>query len=490
MMMKRLYVFLLVVFILFAIGCEDKVVTTEPKVEIEPVVEQVKATIPLDERRFIYNNGIKVEHKNFSTVDEKKINITSDYPVISGLKDKSIQDKINQDIQDVGKKLVSQYESIFLALRQDDIIRVNGKSSSSYIPYSYNNVIFVESNAYIDVAFKDNNHYPSYTSVSYGYDLNTGEKIGLSDIFKPGSDYKAKINNFISQYIIENNYDDYETERMTKPFQGIKEDQSYSLSFEGLRIILDEKNDEFFNNGYLNIIVIPFKYLEDDLYVFDKYFDESKNIFEQDKLSKKLLPNKLEFKVNSIINEQKPKYYIYAIQGEFVNVPNKEIEEKLNEMVVLSIDLEDFKNKAANINDTQEISQYGHNVNIFTNVGGYLSMSVFEDIRFGRSQDSKREPFNYDFNQNKELLLRELFVDKVDISNVIKSYIKRNMNFSLSDEILELGIMDAVKTNKFYFDEYGVAVYVSTEGLSWDEYQKWVYVPFEEFGIENVAIFN
>lgn len=489
-MMKRLYAFLLIVFILFAVGCEDKVVTTEPIVEIEPVVEQVKDTIPLDERRFVYNNGIKVDQKDFNTIDENKINITNNYPVISGLNDKSIQDKINHDIQDVGTKLLSQYEPIFLALRKDNIIKVNGKSSHSYIPYSYNNIIFVECNAYIDVAFKDNNYYPSYTSVSYGYDLNTGDKIGLSDIFKPGSDFKAKVNKFISQYIIENNYDDYETERMTKPFQGIKEDQSYSLSFEGLRIILDEKNDEFFNNGYTDMIVIPFSYLGDDLYIFDKYFDESKNIFEQDKLSKRLLPNKLEFKVNSVLNEQKPKHYIYAIQGEFVNVPNKEIEKKLNEMVVSSIDLEDFKNKAAKVNDTQGISQYNHNVNIFTNVGGYLSMAVFEDIRYGTSQDFKREPFNYDFNQNKELLLRELFVDKVDISKVIKSYIKRNNDFPLSDEILELGIMDAVKANNFYFDEYGVAVYLSIEDLSWDEYQKWVYVPFEEFGFENVAIFN
>lgn len=212
-------------FQLFVIGCEAKSVVTEPVVATKPVVEQIKNITPLDERKFIYNNGIKIDQKDFNTIDEKKINITSNYPIISGLKDKSIQDKINNDIQEVAKKLLSQFESNFLMLRQADIVRFKGKNSSAYIPYSFNNIIFVEYNAYIDAVYNKNINYPSYKSVSYGYDLNTGEKIGLGDTFKPGSDYKAKINTFISQYIIENNFDDYEADRMTKPFQGIKEDR-------------------------------------------------------------------------------------------------------------------------------------------------------------------------------------------------------------------------------------------------------------------------
>ena len=327
-MKKKLYIIFLFVFLLNTIGCEDKSVSTEPIVTTEPIVETIKATIPLDERRFVYNNGIKVEQKDFNIIDEKKINITSNYPIISGLKDKSIQDKINNDIQVTCKKLLSQFEPNFLKLRQADIVKINSKSSNAYISYSFNNVIFLEYSVYIEAIFKDEKYYPNYKGVFYGYDLNTGEKIVLSDIFKPGSDYKSKINNFISQYIIENNYDDYEAERMTKPFQGIKEGQSFSLSFEGLRIILDERNDEFFNNGYFDQILIPFNYLGDDLYIFDKYFEENKNIFEQDKLSKKLFSNKLEFKVNNVINEQNPRYNIYIVQGEFINVPNKNIEKK------------------------------------------------------------------------------------------------------------------------------------------------------------------
>jgi len=159
-------------------------------------------------------------------------------------------------------------------------------------------------------------------------------------------------------------------------------------------------------------------------------------------------------------------------------------------MVTLNFGLEDFKVKAENYNGADEKSQYGHYVNIFTNIGGYLSMAIFEDLRIGNLIEFDRTTFNYDFNQNKEILLSDIFEDGVDISNVIKSYIKENMKFPLTEEILEIGVVEAVNANNFYFDEYGVVVYFSPEGLKWDDYQKWVYVPFELFGVENIKLFN
>lgn len=488
-MKKRLNVFILIALLILITGCEVKSVTIEPIIMPAPVEEQVKATIPLDERRFIYNNGLTFEQQEINVADEKKINTHSYYPIISGLKNKLIQDKINKEIFEVGKKLLSEYETEFLALNQELITNINGKSASSYIAYNFNNVIFVEYGAYIDTVFKDGLYYPCSKNVYYGYDLNTGEKIALSDVFKLGIDYRSKINSFISQYIIENNYDDYEAERMTKPFKGIKDDQSFTLGFEGLRIILDEKNDEFFNYGYSDQILIPFDYFGDDLYIFDKYFDESNNIYEQEKLSKRLLPNKLEFKLKQIIQEDNPKYNIYIYEGAFINVLNKDIEKKLNELVVPKADIEAFKVKALNSTDPKMKFSLGHVVNTFINAGGYLSVGVLEQFSLGDVNEFERTNINYDFNKDKEMRLSDLFEDGIDFQRVFKDYI-RKMNIAVTDEMIEAGVTEAVNSNNYFFDEYAVTIKFSPAGSKLDPHEEWISVPFDAFGIENISLFK
>jgi hypothetical protein len=465
------------------VGCESKSVSTEHE------VEEIKATIPFDDRRFIYNNGLELDYDSHETRDEDRTLISNYYPVISGLKDKSVQDKINKELAELAKTQLQKLEADLPITLKEKILRFDHKRANAYISYNFNNIIFVEYGAAIDATFKDNEYYPLYKDFSYGYDLNTGDRIELDDIFKPGSDYKTKLNNFICQYIIENNYDDYETEMMSKPFQGIRDNQSFTLRLDGLMIILDEKNDEFVNKQYTDRIYIPLKTIGDDLYIFDKYFDANKSIFEKEKLSKKLFPNQLEYKINTIIEEGNERYFISITQGEFSNVPNKEIEKKLNDLVVPRIDVEAFIEKANAFTGVNESAQLVHNIGLYTNAGGYLSMSVTEEIFFKNSFELVRETFNYDFNLNKEVLLRDLFVGGTDIAGILKENIKK-MNYPVTEEILELGVVEAVNANKFYFDESGVAIYFSPEGAKLDSYQEWVYVPFEGFGLENITILN
>ncbi len=484
-MKKKLCIILVFILLLLTIGCETKNTSTEP-------IEALKPTMPFDERKFIYNNGIEIENKNINTTDEKKVETRSNFPVISGLKDKTVQDKINKELEEVGKKLLFKLEADLLKANNNEAISFRQKNSNAYISYNFNNVIFVEYSAYVEAQSKLEMDNLRSQNVFYGYDLNTGEKIELGNLFKPGSDYKSKVNNFICQYIIENCYDDYETEKMTKPFQGIRENQSFTLDMWGLRIILDEKNDEFVNYGYSEQVLIPLKYLGDDLYIFDKYFDENINIYEKEKLSKKLFPNKLEFKVNNITQEGNEKYYIYITQGEFINVPNEDIEKKLNGMLASSFDVENFKESAkayTGLNGNLYFGSYNYDVNMFTNAGGYLSMATTENIYIGSTWELKRIPFNYDFNLNKEMQISDLFVDGIDIGKVIEKTIK-DMNYPITDEMIEVGVEKAIKSNIFNFDEYGIQLYFSPEGTKLDDYQKWVTIPFEAFGIENISILN
>jgi hypothetical protein len=492
-MKKKLYITILFIFLLNSIGCEVKTVVTEPvqtePVQTEPVQTVIKSTIPFNERRFIYNNGLAIEQKEFNTTDENKVQTINNYQVISGLKDKLVEEKINKELKEVSNNLFTQLESELSSSKKEYSLKYKQKRMNSYISYSFNNVIFVEFYTSIETIVQGFDYSPTAKNVSYGYDLNTGERIVLADLFKPGFDYKTKINNFICQYLIENNYDDYEAERMVKPFQGIKENQSFSFGFEGLRIILDEKNDEFFNNGYYDQILIPLKYLGDDLYIFDKYFDESESIFEKQRLIKKPFPNQIEFKVNNVIQEGGERYFIEITQGEFINIPNKEIQNKLNEMVKYTADLESFKEKAKAIKDVNLSSHFVYFVNLFMNSGGYISVAVSEEIFYKNVYERKRKTFNYDFNLNKELVLQDLFVEGTDIKSIIKSYIS-NLDYILTEEMVEVGVAEAVSTNNYYFDEYGVSVYFSPAGSKLDEFQKWIWIPYEKFGVENISLFK
>jgi hypothetical protein len=482
-MKRKLCITILFIFLLNSIGCEVKPVVTEP------VQTVIKSTIPFSERKFIYNNGLVVEQKEFNTTDENKVQTINNYQVISGLKDKLVEEKINKELKEVANNLFIQLESEFSSSKKTNSIKYKQKRMNSFISYSFNNVIFVEFYTSVDAIVQGFDYGPTYKNVFYGYDLNTGERIILADLFKPGFDYKAKLNNFICQYLIENNYDDYEAQRMIKPFQGIRENQSYSFGIDGLRIILDEKNDEFFINGYYDQIVIPLKYLGDDLYIFDKYFDESENIFEKQKLIKKLFPNQIEFKANSTINEGNERYFIDITQGEFINIPNKEIQKKINEIVADTSNLEEFKEKIKALKDDNLGSHFSNFVNLFMNAGGYLSMGVTEEIFFKNAYEQKRKTFNYDFNLNKEIVLEDLFVEGTDITSIIKSYIS-NLDYILTEEMIEIGVSEAVSSNNYCFDEYGVSIYFSPAGSKLDEFQKWIYIPFEKFGVENISLFK
>ena len=194
--------------------------------------------------------------------------------------------------------------------------------------------------------------------------------------------------------------------------------------------------------------------------------------------------------MSEIIQEDGPGYYINITQGDFIHVPNKDIEKKLNDMIPFHLDLDSFRDKAKDIAEQGKNSQYGHHVNVFMNAGGYLSMAVIEDIRFDTLHDYKREILNYDFYKNKEVKLSDIFVDEFSINNVIKAYIKRNFSYNLTDEMIETGVKDAVKSNKFTFDEYTIQIYFDPKGADLDGYQKWIFIPWEEFGLEKIKLFN
>lgn len=490
-MKSKFFVLFLCIVMLFTAACDGKSAAA-PTVPASTAAEKIKPFVPFDERKFIYTNGITIVPKENSIVDDKGENVNYSYQVISGLKNKEVQDKLNQEFQQVEKEQLSKLEANLLKASAKDKLKINKKNAGAYINYSCNNVIFVDYYSNIDVRMPGDAYYPCFDYFSYGYDLNTGNRITLGELFKPGVDYKKKINDFICQYLIENNYDDYSIERMSKPFQGIRENQSFIFDTYGLRIILDEKNDEFVSYQYFDQINIPLKYLADDLYIFDRYFDEGKSIFENGKLSKKLLSNKLEFVPEKLIREEneKDRCYIFITQGKFANVPSKEIESRLNDMAKSSFDIDSFKEKVKAEGDAKGYSNYSYNVNVFMNAGGYLSVTMVESIYLhDKIALYEIKPFNYDFNSNKEMHLNDIIESTADMEKLLKKHAKP-MNYPVSNEILDKAIKESLREDKFYFDEYGITIHLPLEESEVDKGLLWVWVPFQEIGMDNIKLYK
>ncbi len=119
---------------------------------------------------------------------------TLSYPVISGLKDKSIEKKINDAIY---YEMVESYR---------DFVSFNGPEDSIYVYSSYmlakeKNLLLIDQDIYMNVLGA--NHGYSYRNTVY-IDAVTGVSYGLSDLFKPYSGAFDYLSAAVTKHIQEN----------------------------------------------------------------------------------------------------------------------------------------------------------------------------------------------------------------------------------------------------------------------------------------------
>jgi hypothetical protein len=322
--MKRLLASALItVFILSAAGCQNGSPNTVPA-NTEP--SENLNIMDFSDRRYLLTNGTAEVMKQISNKRDN-INIDKTYPVLSGLKNKELQEKLNKEMADTVEQMLKDLEALVKADSALSKAKVNYESTSAYITYNYNNVMFVEYYANMDLIL-NNESKPCQKLISRGYDLNTGNLLELKDLFKQGFDYKKFINNYISLYIIKNNYDDPDSDYMTRPFQGMREKQGFSMDISGIRILLDENNDEFIYRGYPGSIYIPMKTSGPELAIFDRYSQGKDSLFEKVGI-KKLLQNQMEYKVTSVLQESGQYSSIYVEKGEFINLKDAKLKKLL-----------------------------------------------------------------------------------------------------------------------------------------------------------------
>lgn len=443
--------------------------------------------IPFNERRFIYRNNLEVEYKQ-ETLNEDNKNIEKYYPKISGLINKEVEKKINEDIENLANTCLDEIENTFKN-KYADTSKIESMSSSAYINYSCNNVMFVEYSSYISYntgAFLDGYHFTK----SEGYDLNTGNHITLKDLFKQDVDYNKILNDYIYMEIIKLNYDDPDSLFMNKPFQGIHENQSFSFNENHILLVMDENNEEFNITGYPIYIFISLQEIGHHLAIFDRYFNIENNIFENSRKIKNLMPNHAYYHINNGITEYEEYYNIQIATGEFIGIEDDSTKNMLDSLVEYRLDVEGFSERAkafTSDNPRKYYGHLGHTVDVMMSEGGYFSFYVYSYRNELEALEADDKYINFDLNNNKIMTIKDLFVHDFDYKSKVLDLLKNNPNYSLSEGSFVEGKEILISENDFYFTEDFVLVILYQPGVSVMEQH--LFFEFKDIGYENIAIF-
>lgn len=203
----------------------------------------------------------KVEVLEKSLEEEtEKYDIKVKYPYLS-LDGNEFVEEINKTIEDYTFQWV---EDVKLLAREEEGKEENkGVKIPRFEAYSLFQVF--DTDEFISITMD----YYQYTGgahglttkVSFNYNLNTGERVKLKDLFKEGFDYKSIIDEKIKGDI-EKEKELYFDEG--KGFKGIDENQAYYLSREGIVIYFQQYEISPYSSG-IREFKIPYKDLEEGL---------------------------------------------------------------------------------------------------------------------------------------------------------------------------------------------------------------------------------
>jgi len=152
-------------------------------------------------------------------------------PHISGLGDKKVEEKLNQEFDKYADTLIVQYESDVKAME-------NGGHEA--ITSSYK--VLVDNSSQLTIAMDTLFQSGDSMEISryYNIDKKSGRLLKLGDLFRSGANYAAPVNSYISEEI-QKKSQDYFTDEDGDGFKTIAKDQNFYINKDGkLVIVFDE----------------------------------------------------------------------------------------------------------------------------------------------------------------------------------------------------------------------------------------------------------
>ena len=453
---------------------------------------------------------------------------------ISGLKDKVVQQKINDAIAAEYERVsdpsfVPQARGVKLYEKQ-----AKSKDGSVYASACANcdNILSVFLRHYR--IYNLGNNYNSSASVNtvipLNFDLSTGEQLSLKDLFPDGMDYMGYLNDRIIQLIQTSDpskesspvdwlcFDTQKVPQLISEFKGLREDQPFYLSDKGrLEIVLDFGNPEFYiESGSFNVSLDI-----SDVYWAGKRFGGDRGLFEDNSSRYHLVYFNIPGGIISnrdfsdIPGRDQQHFYVSLQTTQYAGLTEKQnsflaldfidLEGRVKEMAGA---LEEFRATHNNYGEAfvggySSASRYGGFVNLSA---GYYSYIIAGDRDYGRPQENYLACYRY--GTDEEVKLEELFKEGVDWKAVIKKGAIRKAEDFINDETLDphskkySDFLDDMIERITGFSVYSDRLELCFDGNSGAEYFEnfeqngWYYtypigdIEFECLGFENLAIFD
>jgi inhibitor of cysteine peptidase len=173
--------------------------------------------------------GVTIKNVN-ETSGDGKIDVTLNYPQISGLADQAVQDRVNSlfrqeaaSAKQEGQENLKDYPPSLSPNKYETYFDYR-------IKYNRNNILSV---IFLDYQYTGGAH-GSTIQKAYTLDLQTGKEYAMEDLFKTGSDYAALFNGEVRQGIKDRELYELAT------FSAISADQAFYLDNSGVSVYFQQ----------------------------------------------------------------------------------------------------------------------------------------------------------------------------------------------------------------------------------------------------------
>lgn len=306
--MKK-HLLLILSFILLLGGCttyvdlEYEPFPTFPTPETVPFANAHGTVTQADTQPYWTTNNVDVPYKDGITeTTTDGVKIIYEPTTISGLSNKTIQDKINAlieaKINDLKK--YAKFENLpvypgFYAAYPEGKRQIKGVQIWNYVSYNSNNILSLYFDVSLEIKYNYSTTYQFDFTIkdSLNIDLNTGEELTLADLFVNDSDYQNRLNSMV--LFKSNNQTDPVPEEMiwyvdtyqyVGGFTKIRGDVKFVLNGAQIILLFNEHYPEFKNDFSTTSISLKMSEMKDIMAISQRFTKNSTDLYTEAKLRK------------------------------------------------------------------------------------------------------------------------------------------------------------------------------------------------------------
>lgn len=405
---------------------------------------------------------------------EKNIKI----PVVSGLKDKKVQDTINSNIEKTIMAYAEDVEKSAKEAQKLGAFHNNYTINSEYnIHYNKNNLLSITTSCY---QYTGGAHGMTFVN-SFNIDTKSGENISLKDFFSPEENYVEVINKTVREEIT--NHPKEYFEDVVNRFKGILPDQPFYIENDNVVVYFGLYDIAPYAGG-IKEFKIPFKNFKygvntdinlkrHAVKVTSKVIDEYEAGY-RGNLRIPVVEGLKDSKIQSAINSKFEKEAL-----KFNDELKKDGMDYAKECKTLGTESRDY------LGDTDYY--------VYENHDNILSITVlYCQYTGGAHGIYNKKPYNIDLKTGKDIALKDVFKPGVNYKDIVNKEIKKQIDLKNKEkDAIQIKGFNGISENQdfymnngqivVYFQPYDIAPYaagIQEFSISLDEFKTMVNPDF------------